>query len=53
MNPRRLPPLSQVDSDAIAKRRRGRNLATFIALLLVAALFFAIAMVKLAGTTMP
>jgi len=45
-----LPP----DSDAaLAKRRRGRNLAMLVVLLAVAALFYAIAMVKMAQTGHP
>ncbi len=53
MKPKELPPLSLADSEAMGRRRRGRNIALLITLLLVAALFFAIAMVKLAGTRMP
>ena len=43
-----LPPLSRADSEALAKRRRGRNIAMLIALLSLSALFYAIAVVKLA-----
>ena len=43
-----LPPLSRAESDALAKRRRGRNIAMLIALLALALLFYAIAVVKLA-----
>ena len=53
MNPKPLPPLNVADSEAMGRRRRGRNIATLVSLLLVAVLFFAIAMVKLAGTRMP
>ncbi len=45
--PPRLPPLSRDASDALARRRRGRNIAMLVVLLAVAALFYAIAMVKL------
>lgn len=38
------PPLDE----ASAKRRRGRNIALFVVLALVALLFYAIAMVKMA-----
>jgi hypothetical protein len=51
--PNELPHLSRQDSEAMGKRRRGRNLAMLVVLLLLAALFYAIAMVKLAGTSMP
>ena len=43
-----LPAMSREDSAALARRRRGRNIAMLVALLAVAALFYAIAMVKLA-----
>jgi hypothetical protein len=43
----RLPPMSREDSDALARRRRGRNLAMLVVLLAVAALFYAIAVVKM------
>jgi len=36
------------EDEASARRRRGRNIAMFIALLAVALLFYAIAMVKMA-----
>jgi hypothetical protein len=42
--------LTRAESEALGKRRRGRNLAMLVALLLVAALFYAIAFVKLGGT---
>jgi hypothetical protein len=51
--PKEPPHLSREDSAAMGKRRRGRNLAMLVVLLLLAALFYAIAMVKLAGTGMP
>jgi hypothetical protein len=41
-------PLTREESDALAKRRRGRNVALLVALLALAALFYAIAMVKMA-----
>jgi hypothetical protein len=44
-----LPPLSRAESDLIAKKRRGRNIAMLVALVAIAVLFYAIAMVKLAG----
>ena len=44
-----LPPLSRAESDLLAKKRRGRNLAMLVALLAVCALFYAIALVKLSG----
>jgi hypothetical protein len=42
------PPLSRDESAMLQKRRRGRNIAMLVALLAIAALFYAIAMVKLA-----
>jgi len=39
--------LSREESDALAKRRRGRNIAMLIALLALSALFYLIAMVKM------
>jgi len=39
--------LSREDSEALAKRRRARNIAVFIALLALCALFYAITIVKL------
>jgi hypothetical protein len=44
------PPIqmSRAESDALAKRRRGRNVAMLLVLLAVALLFYAIAMVKMA-----
>jgi hypothetical protein len=44
------PPLSRLESEALARRRRGRNLAMLAVLLGVAVLFYAIAMVKMAKT---
>jgi hypothetical protein len=40
-------PLDRAESDALARRRRGRNLAMLVALVGLAALFYAIAMVKM------
>ena len=42
-------PLSRAESDAVARRRRGRNWAMLIVLLAIVALFFAISIVKLSG----
>jgi hypothetical protein len=42
--------LSRAESDALARRRRGRNIAMLLVLVGVAVLFYAIAMVKMAGT---
>ena len=53
MDPQKLPALTRSDSEAMARRRRGRNIALLFVLLFVAALFYAISMVKLAGTHMP
>ena len=44
-----LPPLTRAESDLIARKRRGRNIAMLVALVAIAVLFYAIAMVKLAG----
>ena len=44
-----LPPLTRAESDLIAKKRRGRNIAMLVALVAIAVLFYAIAMVKLSG----
>ena len=41
------PVLSRVESAAIARRRRGRNIALLIVLAGIAVLFYAIAMVKI------
>lgn len=43
-----LPPLDRAASEALAKRRRGRNWAMFAVLVGIAVLFYAIAVVKLA-----
>jgi hypothetical protein len=43
-----LPPLSRAESEALARRRRGRNLVFLVALLGLAAMFYAIAVVKMA-----
>jgi hypothetical protein len=49
-----LPPAPGRESDAtLARRRRGRNIATLVILLALAALFYAIAMVKMAQTGHP
>ncbi len=53
MDPKRLAPLNRTDSAMMGKRRRGRNIAMLIVLLLLVALFYAISMVKMAGTHMP
>ncbi len=45
-----LPSLSRAESDLIAKRRRGRNLAMLVALLALAGLFYAITFVKFRAT---
>jgi len=42
-----LPPLSRVESDALARRRRSRNWVLVLVLFGVAALFFGIAIMKL------
>jgi hypothetical protein len=39
--------LSREESDTLAKRRRGRNIAMLIALLALSALFYLITLVKL------
>lgn len=44
-----LPPLSRAESDLLAKKRRGRNIAVLVALVAIAVLFYAIAIVKLTG----
>jgi len=43
-----LPSLSLLESAAIARRRRGRNIALLVVLVGVVVLFYAIAVVKLA-----
>lgn len=40
-------PLSRAESQAVARRRRGRNWALLAVLLAIVALFFAISIVKL------
>ncbi len=40
------PPLSAVDAAALRRRQRGRNVAVLIVLIGVAALFYAISIVK-------
>ena len=42
-------PLPETD-EALARRRRGRNLAMLVVLVALAVLFYAIAMVKMANT---
>ncbi len=44
-----LPPLTRLESQALGRRRRGRNIAVLVALVAVAVLFYAIAIVKLTG----
>jgi hypothetical protein len=44
-----LPKLSREDSELLARRRRGRNIAMLVVLLALSALFYAIAMVKLSS----
>ena len=39
--------LSREDSDELAKRRRGRNIAVLVALLALTALFYAITVVRM------
>ncbi len=41
------PPLTRIESDEVARRRRGRNWAMFVALLLLCAIFYAMAWVKM------
>ena len=43
-------PLSPAETVELRKRQRGRNIALLIALVCVAALFYAIAIVKLGGS---
>ncbi len=47
-----LPSFSREESQAIARRRRGRNLAMLVLLLGLVGLFYAIAVVKLGSTVM-
>ncbi len=44
-----LPHLTLAESQALAKKRRGRNIAMLIALVSLCVLFYALAVVKLAG----
>jgi hypothetical protein len=44
-----LSKLSREDSELLARRRRGRNIAMLVVLLALCALFYAIAMVKMSG----
>jgi hypothetical protein len=48
MTARPASPPAASDDPALARRRRGRNVAMFLALLALALLFYAIAMVKMA-----
>ena len=41
--------LTLIESQQLARKRRGRNIAMLVALLVVCALFYAIALVKLSG----
>ena len=47
MNEAPANPLTPAESAALARRRRGRNIAMLIALLALSCLFYAIAIVKL------
>lgn len=47
--PPSLAPLSREESLLLAKRRRGKNIAMLIALVLICVLFYAISIVKLWG----
>ena len=40
-------PLSRADSDALARRRRGRNIALLVVLLLLCVVFYALTWVKM------
>jgi hypothetical protein len=44
------PPLTPAEATELRRRQRGRNLALLVALVAVAALFYAIAIVKLGDT---
>jgi hypothetical protein len=44
-----LPHLTRAESELLARKRRGRNVAMLIALVAIAGLFYAIAIVKLSG----
>ena len=41
------PPLTRAESDAVIRKRRGRNIALAVALLAFVVLFYAISVVKL------
>lgn len=43
-----LPPLSRAESEALGRRRRGRNLAMLVVLVAVVVVFYAMAWVKMA-----
>jgi len=43
------PRPSPDDAEAVRRRRRGRNIALLVVLITLAALFYAISMVKLSG----
>ncbi len=40
-------PLSRADSEALARKRRGRNIAMLLALLALCAVFYAVTWVKM------
>ena len=44
------PPLTPAEAMELRRKQRGRNIALLIVLLAVAALFYAIAIVKLGGS---
>ena len=48
-DPDPVPPLSPAASADLAKRRRGRNVALLLTLLVLSGLFYVLAMVKLGG----
>lgn len=50
--PDMLPPLSRAESQAIARRRRGRNWLMFAALIALVGLFYAITLVKISQGTL-
>ncbi|MCX7384055.1 MAG: hypothetical protein NT133_22145 [Alphaproteobacteria bacterium] len=50
--PDMLPPLSRAESQAIGRRRRGRNWLMLAALIALVGLFFAITMVKISQGTL-
>ena len=47
-----LPPLSRAESQAIKRRRRGRNWLMFAALVALVGLFYAITLVKISQGTL-